>query len=380
MCSSDSNSTIPCCPQLSTQGNCDTLVFCRVLNYPVSYTPPKGKEELRGMAQLILQFKLSKCTKGLVLGDPVYSTTLLPGETVKLKSTTNRSQFSYDTSTQIASFSQQMSEDQYFMLATQTYLSQMEAQQSGSASSSDKSSWNFSGDASAGLDLLSLGGSASTNASGSSNSSSLSDYLNNQSSNMAAAASQGVQATNVANSVSIGDVTSRTHTEGESEDQYESSSKTYTNNNPCAAVTYMFYRINKLVVVKFEIVGISINVVPSLNITNLSASAIALERAAIVAQVTKELEAAGVLGADGKLSQQTMDEFNSESDYTLPTPGIQVKGCLDDCNTCDPLRKERLQLENDLLRKQIDLLAQSQEYRCCPPPPCGCQEPAATGS
>jgi len=28
-----------------------------------------------------------------------------------------------------------------------------------------------------------------------------------------------------------------------------------------------------------------------------------------------------------------------------------------------------MQLENDLLRKQIELLEKSQEYRCCPPAP-----------
>ena len=56
-------------------------------------------------------------------------------------------------------------------------------------------------------------------------------------------------------------------------------------------------------------------------------------------------------------------------EFSLPTPGIIVKGCLDDCDVCEPLLKEKLQLENDLLRKQIELLEKSQEYRCCPPAP-----------
>ena len=49
-----------------------------------------------------------------------------------------------------------------------------------------------------------------------------------------------------------------------------------------------------------------------------------------------------------------------------------MKGYLDECDTAEPLMKERYQLENDhmklqnaLLQKQIDLLEKSQEYRCC---------------
>jgi hypothetical protein len=57
----------------------------------------------------------------------------------------------------------------------------------------------------------------------------------------------------------------------------------------------------------------------------------------------------------------------------LPTAGVAVKGCLDTCNVCEPelqkkmqLELERLDLQNQLLKRQIDLLAQSQEYRCWP--------------
>jgi len=52
---------------------------------------------------------------------------------------------------------------------------------------------------------------------------------------------------------------------------------------------------------------------------------------------------------------------------------VIVKGCLDECDICEPLldrelelELDRKQLENELLKKQIDLLDKSQEYRCCP--------------
>jgi hypothetical protein len=57
----------------------------------------------------------------------------------------------------------------------------------------------------------------------------------------------------------------------------------------------------------------------------------------------------------------------------LPTPGLLVRGCLDDCNVCEPelereihLELERKALENKLLARQIELLEKAQEYRCCP--------------
>jgi hypothetical protein len=50
-----------------------------------------------------------------------------------------------------------------------------------------------------------------------------------------------------------------------------------------------------------------------------------------------------------------------------------VRGCIDDCDICEPARKREIELdlvrkdlENQLLKKQIELLEKSQEYRCCP--------------
>jgi hypothetical protein len=52
-----------------------------------------------------------------------------------------------------------------------------------------------------------------------------------------------------------------------------------------------------------------------------------------------------------------------------------VQGCLDDCDMCEPavmraieLDLQRKALENELLKRRIELLDQAQEYRCCPLP------------
>jgi hypothetical protein len=50
-----------------------------------------------------------------------------------------------------------------------------------------------------------------------------------------------------------------------------------------------------------------------------------------------------------------------------------VRGCLDDCDICEPalmreieLDLERRALENELLKRRIEILHNAQEYRCCP--------------
>jgi hypothetical protein len=86
-------------------------------------------------------------------------------------------------------------------------------------------------------------------------------------------------------------------------------------------------------------------------------------------EADEQLIAKGLIDKDGKVSQEIKQRIELEMEFSLPTAGIIVKGCLDECDVCEPLLKEKMQLENDLLRKKIELLEKSQEYRCCPPAP-----------
>jgi uncharacterized protein YuzB (UPF0349 family) len=97
-------------------------------------------------------------------------------------------------------------------------------------------------------------------------------------------------------------------------------------------------------------------------------------RKAALDQVDKDLIAAGLLTTvGGKVAPGTQKSFEIISESCLPTPGVIVKGCLDDCDTCEPELQRKIQLEldekelrNKLLQRQIDLLDKAQEYRCCP--------------
>jgi hypothetical protein len=100
----------------------------------------------------------------------------------------------------------------------------------------------------------------------------------------------------------------------------------------------------------------------------------AATRAAALKQVETALAKEGLIdAATGKVTDETKKKFSFEITTSLPTPGLLVRGCLDDCDVCEPtlereieLDLERKALENKLLQKQIDLLEKSQEYRCCP--------------
>lgn len=422
--------SIPCCPQLVEDNHCDIINFSRVLNYPTSLA---ASNRASVIVEVILHFKFSRCTLGLTLGDPAYNTTLLPGERVRLATTDRRSRFTYDSETKISYRSEQISEEQYFMTATQKYLADASAAQSGHAESSEDGKWDFHGDASGSIGIFSLSASASTKAGGSHNSHSVSDYLNQQKTHVESAANQSVDATRKAHSVSVGEVSSRTHIEGETEDHFEASSREFSNYNKCHAVTYTFYRLNKKQRIKFELVAIERRVLDdsapiagvlepgkknipiSLIPQDVPATAV-LQRTAVLAsasslsvnaasnfsflqaaptlnkvssfaqannfgapidgdtrnkalkQVDEQLMSKGLIDKSGKPTKETKQQIDFEMEFTLPTAGIIVKGCLDECDVCEPLLKERMQLENDLLRKQIELLEKSQEYRCCPEP------------
>ena len=415
---------IPCCPDLIKDNHCDVFQYKRILNYPVTLPAAANTPSQQLTVEVVLHFKFTRCTLGFTLGDPAYSTSLLPGEKVNLQSTDRKSRFTLDSETQISTRSEQISEEQYYMTALQNYVTDGANSQSGSATSSDSGNWDFNGDAHGSVGISLFGGSAdaSTNANGSHNSKSVSDYLNEQRSQAHGSATQSVGETQKAHSISIGEVSSRTHVATESEDQYEASSRQFSNPNHCHAITFIFYRLNKKQKITYEMVEIerrvldpvapvrrplylptlksAVAVVPqempatSKVFTNAelltagtdiagntfgfsqaaaqfqaAAPISAAIRNAALAHVDQQLLTEGLIDSSGKASNSIKSKISFEQEFSLPTSGIIVKGCLDDCCICEPEVKENLQLQNDLLRKQIQLLEKSQEYRCCPPAP-----------
>jgi hypothetical protein len=433
---------LPCCPQLDTDAICDVLDFRRRLVFP---TPVRGPQEQPVRVEVIVHTRFTRCSGPLALGDIAYTTTLLPGEKVRLATTDRRSRFSFDSESKLSYRSEQISEEQYRLRALRAFMSDENVVDRGNDNYTEQGKWDFHGDASGSLGFFSA--SADANARGSHSASSTRDYMREHRAHAETSDNQSVEATRRAHSISVGEVSSRTHTQGESEDHFESSSREFTNHNQCHAVTFLFYRINKTETIKFELVAIERRVldtaapmpipanpfrsigqvatipqeVPATNaqrVTTLNRSiesdqtvqlqalatlpransgpgfanrGIAVSAAALLGEQTpladavranalefvdKELVSQGLLDAVGGVaSDGAKAEIGYERRTSIPTAGVIVKTCLDHCTACEPelekkieLDLQRMDLQNKLLAKQIELLEKSQEYRCCPSP------------
>ena len=429
---------IPCCPLLETAPICDVVDFRRRLVFP---TPARGPQEQPVKVEVTFHTRFTRCPGPLALGEIAYSTTLLPAEKVRLQTTDRRSRFSFDSETNLSYRSEQMSEEQYRLRALRTFMSDENVVDRGSDNYTEQGKWDFHGDASGSIGFMSA--SADANARGSHSASSARDYMREHRAHAEMSDNQSVEATRKAHSISVGEVSTRAHQQGASEDHFEASSREFVNPNKCHAVTFMFYKINKTETIKFELVSIERRVidpvaptpvaanpfralgqvatipqeVPATNLTRIAtldrtiasdqkvqvqalqqlpggnnvtglrtqfagvavglgeqtplADAI---REKALAFVNEQLIAQGLIDKQtGKVTTTAQEEFGYERTTSLPTAGVIVKSCMDKCGICEDnverredLEIKRLDLQNQLLAKQIELLEKSQEYRCCP--------------
>ena len=429
--------TIPCCPPLEIDRACDVLDFHYRQIHNTTVVVNDRRQTIP--VEVLIHTRLERCPGPMALGDLAYSTTLLPGEKVRLFTTDRRSRFSFDSATKVSYRNEQTQEEHFYMSSMHDFMSDLTVRDSSRASNTSKGSAQGHGETSGVLE--SIFGGPSVDVSGSYNASSTSDFLRELSQHASASDRRSEMGARASSTVSIGEVQTRTHTQGESEDHFESSSREFSNPNKCHAVTFYFYRINKTQVIKFTIEAIERRVIDSAVDTRITnnpfvsqgdISAIptsvlatdkerlqveAIGRASAVArqqgttsiglatqaigsaavftrvqpilqleplpavlrqqaleQVDQDLVAVGLLDkVAGKVSAETKKQFSFERRTSLPTPGVLVKGCLDDCNICEPtvmqeieLDLERKKLENELLKRKIELLDKDQEHRCCP--------------
>ena len=429
---------VPCCPELTREPCCDRLTF----NYRL-------RHRVRDVTvEVTIEAELERCPGPLSLGDLVYSTTLLPGETVRLFTSSRKNRFTFDAESQVSYRHEQASEESFYMSSMSKFMSDLSV---GERIDQDRtSSGSFRTEGSVSGALESIFGSPSVTVSGSHNASSTLDFTRELMSHAEGSSSRSVEATRAASSVAVGEVQSRSHAEGESESTFEAATRTISNPNRCHAVTYFAYQIDKRQIVRFRIKairrrvvdpagdsGVTLNpptftgdvaIIPqgvlATNPNRVEVEAVGrasglADRAGVVAgggesvtgagqlfqgrlltardfrveqaarpaapltaearaealqQVDEELVAAGLLDrAGGQLSDEMARELSFEIQTCLPTPALLIKGCLDDCNVCEPARErqielelERAELENRLLERQIELLDRAQQYRCCP--------------
>ncbi|MEA1894113.1 MAG: hypothetical protein U9N36_02720 [Euryarchaeota archaeon] len=422
---------------------CDTLNFC----YRLPFRQRVGGDLDQPVVpvEVVLHFRLERCSGPLVIGDPIYSTTLVPGERVWLYTSDRHTRWSYDSESNLSYRHETTSEESFYTAGMARAMSDLTINENTESESTYEESWaEGGGGASVSLfGIIEIGGGGGGGSYDSESTLEVSRSISRHSESASMYVAAGVRAKSA---TSIGEVERRTHAEGESEAHYESSSRMFHNPNKCRAVTYLFHKLNKIQTVRFKLVAIErriddiktptgayqrvpldtgrVTVLPqSITATNknrleieqmertsasermkaitsaavpigvrnrdvysyatLSPTVAAIARSepalsishrrAALEAVDKDLAAAGILDINtGKPAEKIVMELSWEREEVLPTPGVLVRGCLDKCEVCEPMLQkeieldlERKRLENELLRRQTELLEKSQEYRCC---------------
>jgi hypothetical protein len=242
-------SAVPCCPELSKEPCCDRLTYDYRLINRVGDIPVEVK----------IRVLFERCPGELSLGDLVYSTTLLPGERVRLYTSSRKNRFTFDSASQVSYRHEQTSEESYYMSSVDRFMSDLEVRDDIDSDRSSSGSFKTDGSTSGAIETVVAGGSVSV--SGNHNSSSTFDFLRELSSHAESSHHRSVQATRASSSVSIGEVSTRSHAEGESESTFEAATRTIANLNRCHAVTYFAYQINKKQTIRFKIQAITRRVV-----------------------------------------------------------------------------------------------------------------------
>jgi len=433
-------SKLDCCPELQSENICDTLNLRYLLPYWV--VPPGGKKRIK--VEVVLHFELKRCSGELVLGDPIYTTTLLPGEKVRLYTSDRHSKWSYDSESELTYRHETTSEESFYTAGMAKAMSDLTVNQSGVSVSSFEESWSEGG---AGADISILGfiNVSGGGSGGNYDAQSIKVFSSNLSKHAEASSAYVAASVRAKSATAIGEVERRNHAEGESEAHYEASTRTFHNPNQCRAITYLFHKIHKKQDVYFNLTAITRNiadpaapteayqrptedykgglkVVPQaipahrkdrLEIekmarastleqrmsANLSKSAVYRAEAPLMSmsapmrtvavpddpvdfsirkgvleRVDEKLKDTGLIEADGMASKALIKKLSWHRQELLPTPGILIRGCLDECDTCEPALQEQIKLDlekrklkNELLKRQIELLEKSQKYRCCPP-------------
>jgi len=209
---------VPCCPELGEGCPCDILDR----HYRLVHAVPAGPAGRRSTVQVevIIHVRLERCPGPLALGDLVYSNTLLPGEKVRLFTTDRRTRFTFDSASKVSYRTEQTQEEHFYMSSMSDFMSDVNVRDSSRSTNTSKGS--ASGHAETSGALESLFGSPSVDVSGSYSAESTSDFLRELSTHVRASHHASEMGTRASSSVSVGEVQSRSHAEGESEDHFES--------------------------------------------------------------------------------------------------------------------------------------------------------------
>lgn len=232
---------LPCCPELTREPCCDRIQFTYKLEYALSDLP----------VEIVITAELERCPGPMAMGDVVYSTTLLPGEKVRLYTMSRNTRFSYDSESDVSYRHEQVSEESYYMSSVDRFMSDLTVTDTGSGDSENSSEFDTEGSVSNWA--AGIFGRPNARVRGNFSAESSYDFMREMRRHAESSHERSVQGTRAANSVAVGEVQSRAHAEGETESAYEASTRMIQNRNECNAVTYLAYQLVKRQTVRFSV-------------------------------------------------------------------------------------------------------------------------------
>ncbi len=370
--------------------------------------------------ECVSRYRVERCTEDYVLSDLLHSTTLFPGEEVYM-SVRNRhsvSRFTEDKSysaSQVSRSSDRIWMETYKNLATD--FDQSTSSKLTTSSHSDFERGSVSGGG--GFNILIASASASGSyTSGSFDANSSQEFVSELHQHLRSSFHQTNQVARDSASVSLTEVNSHREITSELNDELKVSTRRFKNINSCHTMTHYFYQIAKRQRVKIELIERTCRAVNDQANTAVIMKPIALSLAANrivspeVDPITGTSDAPGNPGLVAAVAVNTLtrDQLTLKNANTLtaaafdqaalaraeavakadaivadlpgfepfeqvsiiPTEALYVESELGSCALCEPyvvaqheLELERLALENRKLRREIELLEQYKDYRCC---------------
>jgi hypothetical protein len=373
------------------------------------------------LVECTLRYRVERCTEDYVLGDLLHSLTLLPGEEVFM-SVRNRhsiARFTEDKSysaSQVARTSDRIWTETFKTLATD--FQQTTSQTLTQSAHSEFKETNVGGSGGVNLfGVVKIGGGGSK-VTGTFDATSSQEFFSELNQHLRSTFHQTNQVVRDTMSVSLTEINSHRETTTEVEDELKVSTRRFKNINQCHTVTHYFFQIAKRQRVRIELIDKSCRalnefantavqmkplemslatnhqviantqdtgVSPSRALISVEGQAaiapplmldqIALQEAARISaaafQENEKARAEAVANADEMVAALPNPEPFEEVTL-IPTEALYVESELGSCMLCEPyvvakheLELEHMKLQNRKLRREIELLDQYKDYRCC---------------
>jgi hypothetical protein len=333
---------------------------------------------LRAPVEVVVSTRLERTAGDYMIGDLVYTLSLLPGEEVRMFTTDRRTQFSVDSQTKIGYHASATFEDQMYVSAMDSFFGQLSSSQWAHAEAGTSGSFRAHGEASGAFESFFSGPEADMN--GSFNTNSFADFVGGMSAQASTAHHMSATATNTASAVSVGAVGIRNTIEGKLDTHVEMNYRSFRNPSRTRAVTFYFFQIRRMHSVRFWVDSINVSSPERTmwRMAKIAQNGAGVDKRAVAAQpsnlssyqdfraarsvVTQELVSKQLLAPQDNghgMPDLVRSQTTFSHEFSLPTPGLYVRGGRDVADVADPSLFREVTQVGGVIADELENLAVS---------------------